>query len=87
MYLTIATIAADQTMRNRVAACAAEQGAPTPEHWAYDNAYQWAAAPEWAAKWESAAAAGNTNPGADPTVITDGDVLAVIQPMIRRSAG
>jgi hypothetical protein len=82
MYLTVSTIAADQNMRNRVAACAAEQGNTTPESWAYTNSYVWASAPGWAAKWESAVAAGNPNPGSDPAVITDGDILSVVQPML-----
>lgn len=82
MYLTISTISADQSMRSRVAACAATEGETAPENWAYTNAYRWASAPGWDLKWESAVAANNPNPGADPTVITDGDILAVVQPLL-----
>lgn len=82
MYLTISTIAADQSMRSRVAACAAEQGNTTPENWAYTNAYVWAASPGWASAWESAVAAGNPSPGTDPAVITDGQILSTVQGML-----
>ena len=79
MYLTVATIAADQTMRQRVAACAAQEGETAPENWAYTNAYLWAASPGWDDAWESAVAAGNPAPGADPAVITDPQILAAVQ--------
>jgi hypothetical protein len=82
MYLTVATIAVDTAMRSRVAACAAEQGEVEPEHWAYTNSYRWAAAPGWALAWESATAAGNPNPGADPAVITDPQILAQVQALL-----
>lgn len=86
-YLTISTVSADSSMRQRVAACAAQQGNTEPEHWAYVNAFRWAAAPGWAAKWDSAIAGGVTNPGSDPAVITDADILAVVQPMIGGTNG
>jgi len=82
-YLTIATISEDTSMRRRVAACAAQQGATgDADQWAYDNRWQWAAAPGWATKWDSAVAAGVADPGADPAVISDADILAVVQPMV-----
>jgi hypothetical protein len=81
-YLTIAVIARDEDMIQRVASCAAKQGEPEPHWWATNHAYTWAAAPGWAMKWDSAVASGVANPGADPAVVTDGDILAVVQPML-----
>jgi hypothetical protein len=82
-FLTISIIARDNDMTERVAACAAQQGQELPHRWwAEQNAYTWASAPGWGAKWDSAVAGGVEHPGADPAVITDGDILAVIQPMV-----
>ena len=81
-YLTIATVANDATMNQRVAACVGQQAGPDPLWWADQNRYRWAAAPGWAAKWDSAVASDVPNPGADPAVITDADILAVVQPML-----
>lgn len=85
MYLTISTIAADQNMRQRVAACAAQEGEVTPEHWSFNNSYRWAASPGWAEAWESAVAGNNPAPGADPAVITDGQILSTVQ-LLRNAA-
>lgn len=81
-YLTISVISQDVNMHNRVAACAATQGLSEPAGWAGQNAWAWAAAPTWAEKWDYALAGGVTEPGADPAVITDGDILAQVQSMI-----
>jgi hypothetical protein len=40
-----------------------------------------AATPGWAEAWESAVAGGIVSPGSDPGVITDGMILAAVQPM------
>jgi hypothetical protein len=81
-YLTISNIAADQTMRQRVAACAAQEGVTGPEGWAQQNSLTWAAAPGWADAWEYAVAADNQDPGADPAVITDAQILSQVQSML-----
>jgi hypothetical protein len=82
-YLTIATIASDEHMLSRVTACAGQQNSPqTPELWAWEQRYRWAASPGWAQKWDSALASNIAEPGTDPAVITDGDILAVVQPML-----
>ena len=82
MYLTAWTISTDEGMRARVSACYATE-VPTstvrPEQWAYEQALYWATAPGWSQAWEYAAAAGNPDPGSDPTVITDGMILAQVQ--------
>lgn len=84
-YLTIAEVAMDVDMRNRVTACAAQQGHPSPEKWAWDNAYTWASTSSWAEKWDYAVATHTDpeySPGADPAVITDGDILTRVQQLL-----
>jgi hypothetical protein len=78
-YLTISTIAEDPVMRRRTAACAAVEGVPDPEGWAYLNSLLLAAEPGWSEAWESAVAGGNPDPGGDGAVITDTMVLSAVQ--------
>lgn len=81
-YATIATIAYDQSLYRRLVASAAEeQKMPPFEQWVVNYRWELAATPGWAAAWESAVAAGNPDPGADETVITDGMILSAVQPM------
>jgi hypothetical protein len=78
----------DEYLQKRLVACASEQnkgdagdGAEQASNWV--NIHKWAIvnAPGWAAKWDSARVNGNIAPGNDASVITDEDMLAVIQPM------
>lgn len=51
--------------------------------WVDQNKYLWAASPDWGAAWDSALA-GHPNdatyePGKDPAVITDAQILATVQ--------
>jgi len=81
-YLTISTIANDTYMQERVRACYAQETDGTdPVKWAWDNRYDWAAAPGWGAAWDSALAGNVTDPGKDPSVITDEQILAQVQSM------
>jgi hypothetical protein len=88
-YSTIHAISQSQTLRNRCSAAAAEQGVQAGEedHWVYRNALRLAAQPGWSAAWESALAAGNEQPGADPAVITDGMILAAVTGLLGVSGG
>ena len=82
-YLDIANAADSFNLQRRVAAAAAQQDAPgDPSQWALDNRLGWASAPGWGAAWASAVAAGNPDPGADPAVITDAQILAQVQLML-----
>lgn len=85
MYLTIATIADSFGMQRRVAAAAAQEGAATdgvdPTTWATEWRLVWASAPGWAEAWESAEAGDVPDPGTDPAVITDGQILGQVQTM------
>jgi hypothetical protein len=85
-YSTIARIAATAGFAERLTACAAQQGADDPAGWVWQRRYSLASSPGWGAKVDSWSAA---NPGADPdgwaddpACISDGDILAVIQPLI-----
>jgi hypothetical protein len=85
-YLTMSRIGDDPFMRARVASCAAEQGCADagiePDVWALVWRRAWGAAAGWDAAWESALANGNTAPGLDPAVITDGQILSQVQDMM-----
>jgi hypothetical protein len=70
-------------MRQRVAACAAQEGVQSPERWAEDNALMWASAPGWDTAWEYALATDpESDPGLNEAVITDGMILAQVQFMV-----
>jgi hypothetical protein len=82
-YFEIAQMSADIDLSSRVAACAAQEGkgGTNPRQWAADNMLVIAAAPGWADSWAYAIATGNQFPGKDPAVITDGQILAAVQPL------
>ena len=83
-YQAQAQLSNDADFTNRVAACAAvEVDTPDqPTAWARDNIWRIAAAPGFADKYEYALNTDVENPGADPAVITDGDILAAVQALI-----
>ena len=83
----IARLAADPAMQQRVAAAIAQQhsiGLPCPspeevEGEAYRLRLAWAASPQWAERYEYALNTDNPEPGTDPAVISDGDIVAWVQ--------
>jgi hypothetical protein len=79
-YTTIHRCANDPNFINRLTACAADEGSAEPEIIAAQY-LRWpaATASDIEAAYESAIAAENPNPGGDPSVITDGMILAVVQ--------
>jgi hypothetical protein len=83
-YSTGHLIAMDQDLRNRAEIAAAEQGVSPgeEENWVYRHARQLAIQPGWREAWESALANGVENPGADPAVITDGQILSAVQSLL-----
>lgn len=86
-YRSIVEMASSQSLIARIAACAAQEGVETnPLTWAQDNIWKVAASPGWADQWSYAVdtATVNVNPdtGARNDVITDGNILSVVQPMI-----
>jgi hypothetical protein len=83
-YSTGHLISQDTDLRNRAAIAAAEQGvaAGEEEHWVFMHARQLAILPGWREAWESALANGVEHPGADPAVISDGQILAAVQSLL-----
>lgn len=81
-YSTIAKIAQDSLLGQRLTAAAAAEHKPRPyTDWVAEFRWDLAATPGWSEAWESALAAGIENIGDDPGVITDGMILAAVQPM------
>ena len=97
-FLAISQIAADTYMNERVHACAAQQelgGAQIDSaNWTWENRYMWASSPSWGEKWDYAnethppeeSGEPPYQPGADPAVITDADILSTVQALIDREA-
>ncbi len=79
-YATHASIVQSNTLRQRITACAAQEGADDPPRWV--NAVIWTLpADDWRAAWESAEAANpGADHGADEACVTDGMILSAIQP-------
>ena len=76
-------ITMDSDFRLRVTASVAiESNMSNPDSWVETNKWEWATAPGWAAKVVTAIDSGNDLWGRDPAVISDDDILAVIQPMV-----
>jgi hypothetical protein len=88
-YLSIAEIASDGYMTQRMRACVTQQDnqgtidVADAERWVGFYAYTWASSPTWGEKWDSARASHPDNPayqpGRDAAVITDGDILSTVQ--------
>lgn len=78
-YDSVADVAESSSLNRRVTACAAQEGVPDPGAWAYQHRWEYAAAPGWGAAFASAEAAGNTDPGAAPDVVTDAQILSEVQ--------
>jgi hypothetical protein len=97
-YLTQDEIAGNGSMAARVAQAAAGENVPyDPDRWAYEHRRTWSSAPGWDAAWESFRASHPdpeppwpdgyvpADPGADPGVITDGQILSQVQSMLAPS--
>lgn len=88
----IARLADDPDMRPRVAAAIAQQhglGLPCPPPEEADNtAYRlrltWAASPQWAERYEYAINTDVPDPGLDPAVISDLDIIRWVQQQWRQ---
>jgi hypothetical protein len=92
-YLSIAAIAGDHFMHERMMAASTQQSylgsapliQPGVFQWVDNNRYVWASSPGWGGAWDSALAAHppetepDYEPGRDAGVITDGMILATVQ--------
>lgn len=84
--LSISQAAKSASLLDRVAACVAEQIASgsyvTDQHPVNEASriiWLCCAEPGWGDAWASAEAAGSPDPGEDPAVITDAQILAAVQ--------
>lgn len=78
-YKTQAKMAEDTELFSRIFACVASEGETQPVRWAFDNKWLISALPGWDAAYAYSLAAGNTHPGDDEGVITDGMILSGVQ--------
>lgn len=81
-YSSIALMAEDHDLKKRIIACASKEGLRSAEAWASQNIWLLVATPGWDDAWDSALIVGIGRPGNMPNVITDGMILAVVQPML-----
>ena len=92
-YTTITQASRDKALTDRTLAAAQQEARSNPTYGNTElgrqiisgntlvigAAFNWPVAIEGAAAYESAVIAGNPNPGGDPAVITDGQILGVVQ--------
>lgn len=82
-YNAIASMAGNMALRDRIAACAAEEGKPDPVVWAQEHMWAIVASPGWADAWKYARDTYNVNQnpntGARTDVIDDAMILAAVQ--------
>lgn len=81
-YYDVSVMARDGYLRERIAACAAEEGitSPQPTQWADDNQWRLAASPGWKEAWAHARTVGVIEHlGLDGGVISDGMILSAVQ--------
>jgi hypothetical protein len=96
-YLSIAAIAKDEFMLERMYSAVSQQlhlgnitiplsNVTDPfsaQEWVNQYRYIWASSPSWGEKWTYALDSGNAEPGKDSAVITDGDILATVQALLK----
>lgn len=77
-YWDIAEMSQDNYLQQRIVACAVQEG--KSQDWARENFMLICGSPGWAEAWASASANPDIeNPGKDPGVITDGQILSAVQ--------
>lgn len=84
-YAAIAQAAHDEHLRWRIAACIAQEAPESALHpIAHADAIIWqcCASPGWGQAYAYALDTNVTDPGNDPAVISDGQILAAVQPLV-----
>jgi hypothetical protein len=83
-YFDQSLLARDPDFAMRIAACVSVEDRTVADPWAWATANQWAiaAAPGFADAYSSAIAGDVENPGRDPAVITDPQILAAVQAVL-----
>lgn len=82
-YNSIHQCANDEAFQARLMACAAQEGHENPEY-AMSSILRWpvSSLTDIEAAYEYALNADNPNPGGDPTVITDQQILSAVQTIL-----
>jgi len=78
-YWDVASLAGDDQFLRRVKACASVEQVPDPEFWAVAHIWQIAAQPGFGDAYASALVSGVPEPGKDPSVISDSQILSAVQ--------
>lgn len=83
-YTSQAQLSTDPHFQVRIAACAAVEVPKThqPQQWATDHVWWVAASPGFADSYEYALNTDVVDPGKDPAVITDAQILATVQALV-----
>ena len=69
----------DPDFAARCVACAAGEGFDSPDQWQWAHRFDLAATPGFADAYSSALASSVPNPGRDPAVISDAQILSAVQ--------
>lgn len=87
-YTTIHQCANDEAFIARLQAAAAQEGHDNPEY-ASSVLLRWPVSSQTdiEAAYEFAVNSDNPNPGGDPTVITDAQILSAVQPILTQPPG
>lgn len=78
-YYEQSLLSQDSDFTMRVTACVSSEHYANPDAWVWDHRYAMAATPGFAAAYSSALAANVPNPGRDPAVISDAQILSAVQ--------
>jgi hypothetical protein len=83
-YYDVFALTQDLDFQSRVAACYATETLETPDAtnpnaWASEHTWDIASQPGFGDAYASALAGGVPNPGRDPSVISDGQILSAVQ--------
>lgn len=90
-YFDVAELSGDSQFINRVAACYSIETQEAdervhPSSWAMDHNWEMASQPGFGDAYTYARANDNENPGADPAVITDNQILSAVQSIMTKEA-
>ena len=91
-YYDVSLLASDQDFASRSMACYATETLQSPDavdpaSWWSQHAWHMAAVPGFGDAYASALANEVENPGRDPGVITDPQILSAVQALINQGAG
>jgi hypothetical protein len=78
-YYDVSLLSADNDFLSRCTACVTVEGVEDPKAWVLDHQWQLASTPTFGEKYGYAVATGIVNPGRDPSVISDPEILSAVQ--------